>query len=109
MIYQYCCTKCQHVFDVTKMVKDLNVNEFCIKCESPAERQFTPHIHIMGARVEHAEYNPAFGQVVKGKAHRAELAKRKGMIEIGNEKPETIHKHFDDGRAEKVNKSWEKD
>ena len=109
MIYEYSCTKCKHVFDVIKRVADLDVNEFCLKCESPAERQFTAHIHIMGAGVEHAEYNPAFGQVVKNKTHRKELAKRKGMIEIGNEKPETIHKHFDQGREEKRAKSWEKD
>jgi hypothetical protein len=38
-----------------------------------------------------AEYYPSLGTVVKSKKHRKELIKRNGLIEVGNEKPATVH------------------
>jgi hypothetical protein len=57
--------------------------------------------------VQHAEYNPAFGRVVRHRQHREELAKRHGMVEVGNETPETLHKVHDQAREEKARKAWE--
>lgn len=109
MTYEYECTKCAKRFDVIKSVKDIDVNEFCPNCEAPAERKFSFRVHIIGAAVQNAEYNPALGCVVKNKAHREEIAKRKGLVEIGNDfkSPDDIHKKFDQDRAEKKNKAWE--
>ncbi len=50
------------------------------------------HIQFIGASVQNAEYNPAFGQVVKNKYERSELCKKHGVEEIGNERPDTIRK-----------------
>jgi hypothetical protein len=61
----------------------------------------------LALRVESPEYNPALGQVVKNSKHRKDLAKEKGLIEIGNEPVEKIHKKFDSDRAEKLKKAWE--
>jgi putative FmdB family regulatory protein len=94
MTYEYQCVKCDHSFDVIKSVKDMDVNEYCPHCDNPAERQFVPsRVHFTGTKVENAEYNPGLGAVTKNKAHRAELAKRKGVVEIGNDykSPETQH------------------
>ncbi len=44
---------------------------------------------------EEPEYNPAFGRVVKNRQERKELAKQLNMVEVGNEKPSTIHKESD--------------
>lgn len=69
---------------------------------------FSPNIHFIGTAVQSPEYNPGLGQVVKNKRHREEIAKEKGLTEVGNEKTESIHKHYDNERADKLKKSWDK-
>lgn len=110
MTYQYQCVKCDHVFDVIKSVKDIDVNEFCPDCEAPAERQFVPtRVYFSGTQVQHAEYNPGLGQVVKSKYERQELAKRKGLVEVGNDfkSGESHQKEFETERARKREKAWD--
>ena len=113
MTYVYKCSnsQCSKVFDVTKPVRDLDVNEFCPRpgCQSPAERQFTARVHLMNTGSEDAAYDPAFGTVIKSKQHRKDLAKQRGYIEVGNEKPDTIEKHFQNQRDDKHKRKWEDD
>jgi hypothetical protein len=71
-------------------------------------REFVPtRLYLNGTKVENAEYNPGLGCIVRNSAHRKEIAKQKGLEEIGNEKPETLHKHFDTARAEKIEKAYD--
>jgi putative FmdB family regulatory protein len=110
MTYQYYCEKCDKKFDVIKSVREIDVNEFCPDCESPSERQFVPqHVYFSGTKVQHAEYNPGLGAVTKNKKHREELAKRKGLVEVGNDfkSGETMQTKFDTERAEKLKKRYE--
>lgn len=110
MVYQYNCQKCGHQFDVTKSVKDMDVNENCPECGEFATREFVPtRVHLSKTAVQHAEYNPGLGRVVKNSQHRAELCKRMGVVEIGNDfkSPEKIHKQFDAERKQKREKKWE--
>lgn len=83
--------------------------ENCFHCGKGARRIYTSDVLFTGTAVEHAEFNPAFGKIVKNKRERDDLAKRHNMIEIGNEKPETVHKHFDSERANNRRKRWEED
>lgn len=99
MTYEYKCVKCESVFDVIKSIADFDRNEFCEPCGAPAERQFTPRVHIHGASVEHAEYNPGLGQVVKNRKHRAEVAKRLGLEEIGNDYKTPDRQHDENDKA----------
>lgn len=110
MIYEYECTKCQCHFDVVKPVKDIDINEFCEKCGNPAERIFVPSkVYFSGEKVTHAEYNPAFGCVIKNKRHRDDLAKERGMIEIGNDfkSSANLHNTQEAKLNEKLKKKWE--
>jgi hypothetical protein len=45
--------------------------------------------------------------VIKSDRHRDEVAKSLGVIEVGNEKPDVIHKHFDDQRETKRKKAYD--
>lgn len=110
MIYEYSCPKCGHRFDVVKPASQMTDPETCGKCGAPADRQFVPsRVHFTGTGVQHAEYNPAFGRVVRNKRHRDELAKRAGVIEVGNDfkSGENQQKHYDTQRAEKHKRGWE--
>lgn len=109
MIYPYFCDQCEIEFDVTKSMHDSARPENCLSCGKVARRIYTADVVFSGTSVESAEYNPAFGKVIKNKYHRAEEAKKRGMIEIGNEKVESVHKHFDEVRKDKRKKVWEAD
>jgi len=88
----------------------MDVNETCPKCGEYAIRQFVPtKLHISGASVTHAEYNPGLGCVVKNKRHKEDLMKQKGVVEVGNDfgSGEKMNVHFDKGREEKFKKRWE--
>lgn len=110
MTYEYECTQCGAIFDVIKSVKDMDRNETCPKCGEFGQRQFIPsRVHLSGTSVQHAEYNPGLGQIVKNKYHRSEICKRKGLIEIGNDykTPDNIHKETEATRERRKAKRWE--
>lgn len=95
---------------MTKSYKDMDVNETCPSCGEYAIRQFVPSkLHIVGASVTHAEYNPGLGCVVKNKHHKEDILKRRGLVEIGNDfgSGDKMHKVFDQAREKKREKSWE--
>lgn len=109
MTYEYHCHPCSKSFDVVKSHRQMDEPEKCPHCETVAVRAFVPsRVHFIGTKVEHTEYNPGLGCLVKNSAHRAEIAKLKGVEEIGNEKPESIHKHFDQAREDKHAEGWAK-
>ncbi len=81
--------------------------EKCSRCGREAKREFVPsRVYFNGTSVQHAEYNPGLGCVVRNSSHRKELCKIKGVEEIGNEKPHSLHKHFDKKREEKREEAW---
>jgi putative FmdB family regulatory protein len=107
MVYEYSCRSCDHVFDVVKRVSDRDIEEPCPKCTQSCERVFIPRlIHLSGTKVQEAEYNPGLGCVVKNNTHLKEICRQRNIEPIGNEKIETVHKHYDKSREEKLEKAW---
>lgn len=93
MIYEYSCEKCQKSVDVVKPLADYDRVEMCPTCsDTKMIRAFAPtRTHLYGTKVEEAYFSHALGQVVKGDTHARQIAKQKGLIELGNENP---HKHL---------------
>lgn len=107
MVYEYHCEACAKRFDVIKRATEMEAEERCSQCNSVAARQFVPRrVYFSGTKVEDAEFNPGLGCITKSSAHRKEIAKQKGLIEVGNEKPEVIEKHYDDMRKERRERAW---
>jgi len=107
MIYPYEC-QCGETFEVAKALRSIDDPEHCPSCNQVARR-------VIGLSriqtVEQAAYNPAFGKVIRNKAHlRDELKKKKDqgcdMIEVGDEPVDKLHKHFETVRKTKQEKSW---
>ena len=71
-------------------------------------RVITPPLIHGSARVEDAEFNYGLGAVTRNRKHRAEMAKRMDLVEIGNEPVDKLHKHHDDMREKKWEDSWKK-
>lgn len=84
--------------------------EPCPVCEIHMDRIWTIP-YLTGTSVESAEFNPALGCVTKNSKHRAEIAKQKGLIEIGNDfgTAEKMQAKFDKDRAEKLKKTWDEE
>ncbi len=107
MRYPYACPKCSNDFEVYKSVKDIDLEEKCPKCDTISSR-YISRTHFYGAGGwDAAEFNPGLGCVVKNKKHREQICKDRGLIELGNEKPETIHKYCDAIRKEKNEKAYD--
>lgn len=85
----------------------MNDPEHC-KCGEIAIRDFVPtRIHLSGTAVQHAEYNPGLGCVVKDKQHRRELCKARGLEEVGSEPVASLHKYHDERRLEKIDRAYD--
>lgn len=106
--YDYHCAKCDCGFEIIKYMSEHQRFEKCPSCGNLAPQDFSRcKVHLTGTKIENAEYNPGLGKVTKSKRHREELAKQMGAVEVGNEKPDTIHKHFDSERQHKMKRNWE--
>ena len=107
MIYPYRCQECSHNFDVVKSVKQIDSLEECQACgSSSTERLFSAQIYFIGAKVEDSEYNPGLGCVTKGKRHREEIAKQRGLVEVGNESADTLHKESVVKKEKQREREW---
>jgi putative FmdB family regulatory protein len=107
MIYEHLCLKCVFTFDVVKAAADYDREEPCPKCGNSTRRQFTAgRIHLHHTKVQEAEYNPGLGCIVKNRQHREEICRVRGLEEIGNEKVESVNKHFDRAREDKWERGW---
>lgn len=91
-------------------IKEYTGQKTCVACGNEMRRNYKYcSFHHVGAKVEDAEFNPGLGRITKSKRHREELAKRMNVVEIGNDasSPDSLHKHFDQAREEKLKKSWD--
>jgi len=89
MIYEYECPDCDTRFEKVKHHSKSKEPENCIKCDTLAHRVMSL---VRLTKVEKHEYNPGLGCVTKGKKHREEICKRRGLVEVGNEAKDNIHK-----------------
>jgi putative FmdB family regulatory protein len=108
--YPWLCEKCDLEFETIESIHDYTGKKSCDMCGNPCTRIFTNcKFHFTGTKIEDAEYNVGLGKVTKSKAHREDLAKQLGVVEVGNDfkDPDNIHKKFDIDRSEKIKKSWE--
>ena len=106
MTYEYTCD--QHgAVDVTKSVIYIDNPEPCPLCGVVMTRKFVPsRVHFSKTKVEHAEYNPGLGIVTKSRRHRDEVAKERGLIEIGNESVDKIESNLAKERETRSNEGY---
>ena len=110
MIYPYRCKACEHEFTAIKSVKEINRVETCPECSAECDEscRYISRTSFYGADDwNKEEYCPALGKVIKNRKHRAAEAKRQGLIEIGNEKPDNIHKHNEQTLRDIQQRRWD--
>lgn len=87
MIYEYYCHDCQYLTDVEKKAAEIDRLEYCAECGEEMQRQLSASVSFSGEKAEgnEAYFNHALGCVVKGDKHAREIAKSRGLVEVGNE------------------------
>lgn len=109
-VYLYVCPKCEASQDVVKPMAEIDRIETC-KCGESLDRS-ARRINFLGdflyEKVEEAEYNQGLGCVTYGRKHRAEIAKRRGLVEIGNdETPGQSWNRFEAQREQASKRKWD--
>lgn len=86
-----------------KSVKEIDRVEDCPECKAPcpSECRYIARTHFYGAKVEDVQWNPGLGKFTRSAKHRAELAKRMDVIEIGNEAADSMHRREEKIQAER--------
>jgi putative FmdB family regulatory protein len=95
MVYEYRCDPCQYEFEVVKNAKYYDSPESCPKCGDEAVRLFRPKIHLKNTSVQEKYFDHSLG-VITTKDGARDIAKRRGLVEVGNERPEKHLKVHDD-------------
>lgn len=94
MRYPYECPKCGDQFDIYKSVVYIDNEESCPKCNcvcTAENRIILPGAIFFGADDwNKQEWCPGLGCYVKGNKHRKQIAKERGLEEVGNEDPRKI-------------------
>lgn len=100
-LYDFCCTA-GHEFAVVKHMSEYDPKApVTCDCGAPASRDMSKsQSSFYGAKVEDAHFSPVLGRVVSSNKEVQREARSRGMIEVGTEKPETLHKHFERQREE---------
>lgn len=108
MIYEYHCERCEKNFDVMKHHDLHRRQEYCPDCKAIGVRRYRIARPIIDKT--QAEYYHSLGTVVKNKHHRKELMKIHNLEEVGNERPETLHKEADktlESKKAKQKAAWD--
>lgn len=110
-LYTYECSKCDRDWPVAKTLAAIDTPEPCPHCESTATERVirqAPAINKVWAE----SFNPAFGKVIRSRAHLAEEKRKyegetgRQMIEVGTEDPGKIEKGFAKQREDKRRERW---
>ncbi len=93
---------------MVKPVKDFDLKHECSECGCEETTVvISSKIHHIGAKVQSSEFNHGLGCVVHSKKEREEIAKQRGLIEVGNEKPNTLHQESVVKREIEKQKEWD--
>lgn len=106
--YPHRCVSCSREWDVQCRVADRDEPQRCPACDAVGDRQLTvPQIDKVAAGSwNQASYNPALGCWTDSWKHGRQIAKSRGMVEVGDEPPEKIHARAEKQREETREQRW---
>lgn len=91
MRYPYYCVKCDIETEVEKPLAEIDRREEC-NCGHPMARCISEHVSFKGEKVEDNQtyFHPALGCEVRSQSHARQIAKSRGLVEVGNESQEHL-------------------
>ncbi len=104
--YLYKCKSCGQKFDIIKRVADIDRVEAC-ECGSTETTRLISLSAIDQSSCQQPYYEPALGCIVKSKGHKQRILKQRGLEEVGNTSPETLHKDYTERTQKRIAASWD--
>lgn len=97
-----------HEWDVQTTVADRDSPSNCQICQQPGIRGLTlPSIDKTAAGSwNQASWNPGLGCWTNSTKHARQIAKARGLDEVGTESPESIQKHYEKQRKDTWTRRW---
>lgn len=90
MIYEFLCKKCNVIDEIIRHHMDLEEPVICPDCNSEMKRHYVPvTVKTQGESIPY--FHPALGQMVKSDSDAQDIAKSRGLVEVGNE---DVEKHI---------------
>lgn len=107
--YEWACD--QHYWEVFCKIAEMDDPQTCPKCGKPGVRQLSaPNVDRTSAGSWNQQsFNPGLGCWTKSWKHGREIAKARGLEEVGDEPPENLHKKYEKQRAETRKARWADD
>lgn len=107
-VYPYRCLTCEHKFDIVKTVANIDSREICPSCQTNETARYIVPVNFTGASDwDKASYNYGLGCVTKNNKHAAQIAKERGLVEVGGESHETIAKRNAKARDDRFEKDFD--
>jgi len=89
MLYEYYCAHCNSDWEISKKLVEIDRPEFCDDCHETLARKISDKISFSGHKVDDNQtyFNHALGCEVRSESHAKRIAKERGFVELGNDKP----------------------
>ena len=86
MRYPYFCVKCDIETEIEKPLAEIDRPEEC-ECGQTMARMISEKVSFQGEKVAENQsyFHPSLGCEVRSDAHARQIAKSKGLVEVGNE------------------------
>ncbi len=106
--YEFKCSTCEKPFDIVCRVAERDDAYSCPDCGASGVRQLSmPAIDKSAAGDwNNVSYNPGLGTWTKSWKHGREIAKSRGLEEVGNEPLDKLHKKAEDRKVEIREERW---
>jgi hypothetical protein len=107
--YSWQCVNCQGRWENSCLVAERNEPQRCPTCDALGERDRIYRFNIDKTAAggwNQQSFNPGLGCWTKSTKHGEQIAKSRGLEPVGNEKPETIQKHFETAKKEERESRW---
>lgn len=108
MKYDFHCNQCEVTTEVEKSVDKYNEVGYCIYCGSVVSRLLPTRFYFHGGKRVDPYYDQGLGCVVKDTKHRDQIAKSKGVTEVGNESMDKFSKKLKTEKDKKWAHGWDK-
>ena len=103
--YVYLCGR-GHEWEVVKRIADLDEVEMCATCQTLGDRQIQRANFTQANDWNTQTFNPALGCYTRNTRHARQIAKSRGMEEVGTEPVEKIHAKFERDREDRTAQRW---
>lgn len=88
-------------------MSDIDTAESCEACGSGSVQRQIASSAFERSSVFEPYFEPALGCKIVSKSQKAQVLKRKGLIEVGNESPESMYRNLEVPREKRIAARWD--